>query len=148
MAKASARGGSAAKPPVAWGAMGPHVIAIDHVQLAMPPGGEESASGFYQGLLGLERRLKPEALARRGGCWFSNGSVELHLGVEDDFRPAKKAHPALVVADLDALVAVLEAAGVRARFDDEVPEVRRCFVDDPFGNRIELVEGRRLRRPL
>jgi catechol 2,3-dioxygenase-like lactoylglutathione lyase family enzyme len=118
----------------------PHqLVALDHVQLAMPPGGEDRAEAFYAGLLGLARQEKPPALAVRGGCWFSDGPVTLHLGVEHDFRPAKKAHPALVVDDLDDLVAALEGAGHPVRFDDELPGVRRCYVDDPFGNRIELI---------
>lgn len=117
------------------------LLRVDHVQLAMPPGAEDEAERFYAGLLGLERRPKPEPLASRGGCWFSNGSVVLHLGVEQDFRPARKAHPALVVEDLDALTAILAAAGVEVRLDTELPDLHRCFVDDPFGNRIELVEG-------
>jgi len=127
--------------------MGPAIRAIDHVQLAMPEGGEETATAFYEGVLGLARRPKPPALAARGGCWFSNGQVELHLGVEADFRPARKAHPALVVAGLDDLVEALAGAGHRVRFDEEVPEVRRCFVDDPFGNRIELIEEGSARLP-
>jgi catechol 2,3-dioxygenase-like lactoylglutathione lyase family enzyme len=114
---------------------------IDHVQLAMPPGEERRAEAFYQGLLGLERRPKPEPLASRGGCWFSNGTVVLHLGVEDDFRPARKAHPALVVADLGDLVERLVAAGSEVRPDTELPGVTRCYVDDPFGNRIELIDA-------
>jgi catechol 2,3-dioxygenase-like lactoylglutathione lyase family enzyme len=122
--------------------MGHRITAIDHVQLAMPAGEEEAATAFYQGVLGLHRRPKPEALAVRGGCWFSNGSVEVHLGVEADFRPAAKAHPALVVNDLDALVTALGSVGHLARFDDEIPGVRRCYVDDPFGNRIELIDAR------
>jgi catechol 2,3-dioxygenase-like lactoylglutathione lyase family enzyme len=120
--------------------MGPRIAAIDHVQLAMPAGGEAEATAFYQGVLGLERRAKPPPLAARGGCWFSNGAVELHLGVEADFRPARKAHPALVVAGLDALVDALGAAGHEVRWDDEIPTRRRCFVADPFGNRIELID--------
>jgi catechol 2,3-dioxygenase-like lactoylglutathione lyase family enzyme len=115
------------------------LVALDHVQLAMPRGGEEQAEAFYSGLLGLARLPKPEPLAGRGGCWFSNGSVTLHLGVEEAFRPAVKAHPALVVDDLDALSEQLGAAGVAVRPDTELPDVRRCYVDDPFGNRIELI---------
>jgi catechol 2,3-dioxygenase-like lactoylglutathione lyase family enzyme len=115
--------------------------AIDHVQLAMPAGEEQVAATFYVDLLGLERQEKPERLAARGGCWFSNGSVTLHLGVEEGFRPAKKAHPAIVVHDLDGLVGALGSAGRDVRFDDEIPGIRRCYVDDPFGNRIELIEG-------
>ena len=119
--------------------MGHRLLAVDHVQLAMPPGGEGAARAFYGGLLGLGERPKPAPLAARGGCWFSNDGVALHLGVEEGFRPARKAHPALVVEDLDALVAVLTAAGHRVTDDDAVPDVRRAYVDDPFGNRIELV---------
>ena len=121
--------------------MGYQLVAVDHVQLAMPPGGEASARGFYQAILGLEERPKPPVLAARGGCWFSNDRVTLHLGVEDDFRPARKAHPALMVEDLDDLCRTLGSAGCDVRFDDELPDVRRCYVDDPFGNRIELIEA-------
>lgn len=117
------------------------LLRVDHVQLAMPEGAEDEAERFYAGLLGLERQPKPEPLASRGGCWFSNGPVVLHLGVEGDFRPARKAHPALVVDDLDALVATLVEAGVEVRPDTELPGLERCFVDDPFGNRIELIGG-------
>ncbi len=119
------------------------LTAIDHVQLAMPAGAqaEADAESFYSGLLGLERLPKPEPLAARGGCWFSNGSVVLHLGVEQDFRPARKAHPAVVVDDLAALTSALESAHLEVRPDHELPGVRRSYVDDPFGNRIELIEG-------
>ena len=117
------------------------VVALDHVQLAMPPGREADAESFYCGLLGFTRVPKPERLAVRGGCWFERGTVKLHLGVEKDFRAAKKAHPALVVRGLDELVAKLEAAKVPIRPDDEIPGVKRVHVDDPFGNRIELIDG-------
>jgi catechol 2,3-dioxygenase-like lactoylglutathione lyase family enzyme len=117
------------------------LLALDHVQLAMPEGGEKDAERFYQDLLGLRRLIKPPAIAARGGCWFSNGTVQIHLGVDPAFVPARKAHPALIVDDLDALVDVLGAAGCPVRFDDELPEVRRCYVDDLFGNRIELIEA-------
>ncbi len=118
------------------------VVALDHVQLAMPAGGEDAAEAFYSGILGLERQPKPEPLAARGGCWFSNGSVVLHLGVEAAFQAARKAHPALVVDDLDALVDRLTAEGMEVRPDTELPGVRRGYVDDPFGNRIELIAAR------
>ncbi len=117
------------------------LLRLDHVQLAMPPGGEPEAERFYAGLLGLPRVPKPPALAVRGGCWFERGAVRIHLGAEADFRAAKKAHPALVVSGYDALCAKLKAAGVSVRPSDELPGVRRCHVDDPFGNRIELIEG-------
>ena len=117
------------------------VEALDHVQLAMPPGtdAEARAEAFYAGLLSLGRVPKPPELAARGGCWFENGSVRLHLGVEDDFRPARKANPALTVAGLGALVARLEAAGHAVRRAEDVPGMPQWYVDDPFGNRIELL---------
>jgi catechol 2,3-dioxygenase-like lactoylglutathione lyase family enzyme len=113
--------------------------ALDHVQLAMPSGREDTARQFYGGLLGMTEVPKPPELARQGGAWFSSGSVSIHLGVENDFRPAAKAHPALVCADYDGLLRTLEAAGVRIKPDDRIPGVRRCHVFDPFGNRIELI---------
>ena len=116
-------------------------VALDHVQLAIPRGGEPVARSFYGELLGLVEVAKPPALAVRGGCWFESGDVKIHLGVEDDFRPARKAHPALRCRDYDALLARLAVAGVEARAATEVPGVRRCHIDDPFGNRIELVGG-------
>ena len=116
-----------------------HVVAIDHVQLAMPAGGEDVATAFYQGLLGLVRVPKPAHLAVRGGCWFGEGPARIHLGVEDDFRPARKAHPALVVDDLAALTARLEAGGHPVRDGDGVDGFEQRYVDDPFGNRIELL---------
>lgn len=115
------------------------IVAIDHVQLAMPAGGEDQARAFYRDVLGLPEEPKPEPLARRGGCWFVDGPVQVHLGVEADFRPARKAHPALVVDDLAALVTRLEAAGHEVRTGDEVGGRVQRFVDDPFGNRIELI---------
>lgn len=117
-----------------------HPVRVDHVQVAAPVGAEAAAVDFYAGVLGLTPVAKPEALAVRGGCWFSSPWVEIHVGVEDDFRPARKAHPALVVDDLDALVARLDRAGTGVRWDTEMADLRRCFVDDPFGNRIELID--------
>jgi catechol 2,3-dioxygenase-like lactoylglutathione lyase family enzyme len=116
------------------------VRAVDHVQLAMPPGREEDARAFYGALLSIDERPKPEHLALRGGCWFERGAVKIHLGAERDFRPARKAHPALLVDDLPALVAKLEAAGVEVRDEEPLPGYQRVYVDDPFGNRIELLE--------
>jgi catechol 2,3-dioxygenase-like lactoylglutathione lyase family enzyme len=119
------------------------VIAIDHVQLAMPPGREEDARRFYSGLLGLPERTKPPALAARGGAWFESGAVKIHLGVEAEFRAARKAHPALLVLDLRALVAVLRAGGHAITEDEPVEGRERVYVDDPFGNRIELIQEER-----
>lgn len=117
------------------------LTGLDHVQLAMPAGQEERAEDFYSGLLGLTRLPKPEPLAARGGCWFSNTRVVVHLGVEADFRPAEKAHPAIRVQALEDLARLLEAAEIVVRWSDELPETRRFYVDDPFGNRLEFVDG-------
>ena len=116
------------------------VLSIDHVQLAMPAGGEPEARAFYGGLLGIPERAKPAEMARRGGVWFERGALKLHLGVEEDFRAAKKAHPARLVSGLSALLGVLERAGVVVTRDESMPEYVRAFVADPFGNRIELLE--------
>lgn len=116
------------------------IVGIEHVQLAMPPGEEDAARGFYTGLLGLPEAAKPPKLAARGGCWFEAPGVKVHLGVEADFRPAKKAHPALLVDDLAGMAAALEAAGVATTPDDPVGGRARCYVSDPFGNRIELMQ--------
>ena len=115
------------------------VKRLDHVQLAMPPGGEDRATAFYQGVLGIPRVPKPPELERRGGCWFEVDGLRVHLGVEEDFRPARKAHPALAVTGIDALCAALEAAGHPVRRAEDVPGVPQWYVDDPFVNRIELV---------
>lgn len=117
------------------------VVALDHVQLAMPPGREADADAFYSDVLGFVALPKPEPLASRGGRWYASGDVQVHLGVEPDFRAARKAHPALRVRGFDELIAELEARGVSWRRDEELPGVRRCYVDDPFGNRIELIDG-------
>ena len=113
--------------------------AIDHVQLAMPAGQEETARKFYADLLGMREIPKPAVLLKRGGCWFESGPVQVHLGVEIDFRPAKKAHPALKCTDYEGLVAKLRSAGVTVTEPDDIPGVRRCHMNDPFGNRIELI---------
>ena len=117
----------------------PRVEYLDHVQLAMPAGDEERATAFYDGLLGIPRVAKPPELAVRGGCWFERDGVRVHLGVEDGFRPARKAHPALAVSGLEELCVLLEAAGHPVRRTEDVPGSPQWFVDDPFGNRIELL---------
>jgi catechol 2,3-dioxygenase-like lactoylglutathione lyase family enzyme len=118
------------------------VLGLDHVQVAAPrtPGVEDEARAFYGGLLGLKELEKPGSLKLKGGLWFSLGRGELHIGLEDDFRPARKAHPALAVDGLDELRALLEAAGCTTSEAEDIPGVRRCYVYDPFGNRLELVE--------
>ena len=122
--------------------MGFEIVRLDHVQLAMPRGLEAQAEAFYGGVLGLERVPKPPPLAARGGCWFRHGDVSVHLGVEEDFRPARKAHPAFVVDDLAALQAVCQEAGVEVRPNPDSEPGRGAYVDDPFGNRIELIAAR------
>src|SRR5436190_1747255 len=114
------------------------ILGIDHVQVAAPPGCEEAARAFYAGLLGLDELPEPEPLRGRGGCWFRAGGQELHVGVEDPFVPARKAHPSLVVSDLAALATELRAAGLEVVADGTMAGVDRAYVDDPFGNRVEL----------
>jgi catechol 2,3-dioxygenase-like lactoylglutathione lyase family enzyme len=121
------------------------LVGIDHVQLSMPDGAEDVARAFYRDVLGLREVVKPEALAARGGCWFAVAGVAgvaVHLAPESDFRPLAKAHPALLVRDLEAARAALRAAGVAIEEDDSGIPVRRCYVHDHFGNRIELVDAR------
>ena len=118
------------------------ITAIDHVQLAMPAGREADAAAFYSGLLGIPEVPKPAHLAARGGCWFELGALKIHLGVTADFRPARKAHPALLVDGLADLVGVLRSNGVTVRDDEPLGGYDRVYVDDPFGNRIELMESR------
>ncbi len=115
--------------------------AIDHVQLAMPTGREDKAREFYRDLLEMVEIPKPPELTKRGGVWFASGSVEIHLGVDTDFRPAKRAHPALRCADFRRLTDHLQQAGVEIVQDGSIPGVVRCHIHDPFGNRIELIEG-------
>ena len=117
-------------------------VSIDHVQLGMPTGGEPDARVFFGGVLGLREIPKPLELAGRGGAWFAGRGVAVHLGVESDFRPATHAHPAFVVGDLALGRERLTAAGVEIREDDSGLRVLRCYVRDPFGNRIELVDAR------
>lgn len=118
------------------------ISRYDHVQIAIPSGSEAVARDFYAALLGMTEVPKPAALAGRGGCWFTSGSAVLHLGVETPFQPAKKAHPAFVVDDLDTLAARLRAAGHDCRpADGELPGLRRCHAFDPFGNRLEFQQA-------
>ena len=117
-----------------------NVVAIDHVQLAIPPGGEATARAFYIGVLGFAEVPKPAVMAARGGMWFQAGPVGVHIGIEPEMRPSVKAHPALVVDDLDGYVARLSASGARWVPSDEIPGTRRGHTWDPFGNRIELVQ--------
>jgi catechol 2,3-dioxygenase-like lactoylglutathione lyase family enzyme len=116
------------------------VIGVDHVQLAMPAGREAEARAFYDGLLGIPEVAKPPALAARGGAWFEAGRLRIHLGVDRDFHPARKAHPGLLVRDLAGLIERLRAAGHAVAEDEPLPGYLRVYVDDPFGNRLELME--------
>ena len=116
------------------------VLGLDHVQIAMPVGREADARAFWGGLLGLIELPKPDSLAGRGGCWFALGDRQLHLGVEADFRAAKKAHIALRSDDLPGLRDRLRAAGYPVEEDIPLPGVARFFTEDPFGNRLELVQ--------
>jgi catechol 2,3-dioxygenase-like lactoylglutathione lyase family enzyme len=116
------------------------IVRIDHVQVAIPAGGEPAAREFYGQLLGIPEKAKPANLAARGGVWFEAGELKLHAGVERDFQPARKAHPALIVEDLPGLIERLRAAGVSVVSDEPLEGFERVFVSDPFGNRVELLE--------
>lgn len=116
------------------------VYAIDHVQLAMPEGEEEKARSFYGEVLGIAETPKPPHLAGRGGVWFEDGALKIHLGVEKNFRPAKKAHPALLVKELDKLIEKCRSAGYEVVSDEPLAGYHRVYASDPFGNRIELME--------
>lgn len=115
------------------------VVRLDHVQLAMPAGGETKARAFYGELFELHEIPKPAEIASRGGVWFQCGNLQLHLGIESDFRSARKAHPALVVEGYAELLAALVETGYEVIEDTSIPAVTRCFTFDPFGNRIELI---------
>ena len=115
------------------------IRALHHVQLAMPRGREDDARAFYRDVLGMTEQPKPQNLAKRGGAWFSAGDAQVHLGVEDDFKPAKKAHPALLVTDLKTLIERCTQAGYQVNTDEPLPGYDRAYVTDPFGNRIELL---------
>ena len=116
------------------------ICGLDHVQLAMPTGQEALAREFYSDILGLTEVPKPANLAKRGGAWFKGGTLRVHLGVEADFRPAKKAHPAFLIQRLDTLTQHLRDAGVAVVTDEPLDGYNRIYVSDPFGNRIELLE--------
>ena len=114
-------------------------MRIDHVQVSCPPGGEDVARAFYRDALGMTEVAKPPPLAARGGCWFRSGDAELHVGVEHDFRPAHKAHPAFAVDDLDACAETLASLGFPVGWDDSIPDRRRFHTADGHGNRVEIV---------
>lgn len=114
-------------------------LGFHHVQLAMPAGGEPQAAAFYAGILGFEQIAKPSELALRGGCWFRSASVELHLGVEEPFAPARRAHPAFLVDTLEELRDRLQAAGVEVVDDTQLAGHDRFYAPDPFGNRLEFI---------
>jgi catechol 2,3-dioxygenase-like lactoylglutathione lyase family enzyme len=116
------------------------VTDIDHVQIAGPKGCESAARQFFGVLLGLDEIEKPEQLRSRGGCWFQAGSRQLHVGVEEPFHPAVKAHPAFSVRDIEALWAVLQTAGVPCTWDEALEGRRRFYARDPWGNRLEFTE--------
>jgi catechol 2,3-dioxygenase-like lactoylglutathione lyase family enzyme len=115
------------------------MLRLDHVQLAIPAGTEAACRAFYVGVLGMTELQKPPELAKRGGLWVRSGEVEIHLGVEADFRPARKAHPGIVVADIEALAARLSEAGHAPAWDEAIPGLRRFFTADPLGNRLEFI---------
>jgi catechol 2,3-dioxygenase-like lactoylglutathione lyase family enzyme len=119
------------------------IVRIDHIQIAAPEGCEADAREFYGGLLGMREIEKPESLRARGGCWFECGAQQLHIGVEKDFRPDKKAHPAFAASDLDELRRALLARGSKVTDDTSIPGVRRFHTEDPWGNRLEFVESSR-----
>ncbi|CAN5336506.1 VOC family protein [soil metagenome] len=113
---------------------------LHHVQVSCPPGSEAALRDFYGGVLGMAEVPKPPVLAARDGVWFRRGTAEIHCGVEADFRPARKAHPGLQCTDVDAVAASCLAAGHEISWDDNFPGYRRCYVSDPVGNRLELVQ--------
>ncbi|WP_369247166.1 glyoxalase [Streptomyces sp. R41] len=116
------------------------LAAVDHVQLAAPPGSEDRLRAYYVAVLGMTEIAKPPVLAARGGCWFRAGAVQLHLGIEDHFRAAKKAHPGLRVTGIEAYAARLAAHGTLVTWDDDLPGHKRFYSEDPVGNRLEFLE--------
>jgi catechol 2,3-dioxygenase-like lactoylglutathione lyase family enzyme len=117
------------------------MLHLDHVQLTMPAGAEDLCRRFYVTVLGMDEIDKPPVLAARGGVWLRSGDVQVHLGVEPEFQPARKAHPAIVVANIDELTLTLVSAGYEPLWDEAIPTLRRFFVSDPLGNRIEFIEN-------
>ncbi|AKN15896.1 VOC family protein [Mycobacterium haemophilum] len=113
---------------------------LHHVQLAMPAGQEDRARHFFIDVLGMTEIAKPSVLAERGGAWFRAGDLELHLGVESEFRPARKAHPGILVSDIDALARRIAASGHQVQWDDDFPGLRRFCAADPFDNRLEFLQ--------
>ncbi|MET8943103.1 VOC family protein [Streptomyces sp. NPDC004542] len=117
------------------------LVAVDHVQLAAPPGSEDQLRAYYVDVLGMTEIPKPPVLAARGGCWFQAGAVRLHLGIAQDFRPGRKAHPGLRVRDIGAYAARLAGRGAPVTWDENLPGHRRFYAEDPVGNRLEFLEA-------
>lgn len=117
-----------------------HFKAIDHIQLAAPKGGEDKARTFFNGILGFTEVEKPEELKKRGGVWFEFGNYQVHIGIEEPFSPAKKAHPAFEIENIEAFTEHLKMHGIDIIKDDNLPGAKRFYVDDPFGNRLEILE--------
>jgi len=113
---------------------------LDHIQLSAPKGSEETAKKFYRDILGFAEEEKPESLKPNGGVWFSKGEIALHIGIEEPFSPMKKAHPAFEVSGIDALKTYLENAGISTKLDSKLPNAKRFYIQDPFGNRLEFLE--------
>jgi catechol 2,3-dioxygenase-like lactoylglutathione lyase family enzyme len=118
-------------------------MSLHHVQVSGPAGCEDAMRSFYGGVLGMTELEKPERLRRRGGAWFRSGSLEIHVGIEEGFRPARKAHPGIAVDDVDALAERVAASGAPVEWDDAIPGVRRFHTSDPMGNRLEFQQAER-----
>lgn len=116
------------------------LTTLHHAQVAVPKGAEDISRAYYVGVLGMTELPKPPVLAARGGCWFAAGGLEIHTGVEEPFVPARKAHPAILVTDIDELVAALTAAGHGVTWDESIPDKRRLHTFDPHGNRLEFIQ--------
>ncbi len=129
----------ARQPAVFWHHLAMGIVGLDHVQFTLPAGAEAEADRFYVSLLGFEVEEKPPILAARGGRWYRSGAARFHLGVDPSFTPATRSHPAFVVESLEALAEVLTRSGHPVEWDDLVEGVTRCYVRDPFGNRLELI---------